>query len=46
MRTCPVCGATEADMSFRIDETVWCLACDWKGHEDDVLEERAHEDKT
>ncbi len=45
MRTCPKCGATEADMIFRIDETVWCLACDWEGHEDETQED-AHEDKT
>ena len=42
---CPKCGATEADMKFRIDETVWCLACDWEGHEDDTVVEEAHEDK-
>lgn len=36
-RLCPKCGATDADMKFRIDETVWCLFCDWEGHEDDVI---------
>lgn len=36
-RLCPKCGATDADMKFRIDETVWCLACDWEGHEDDTI---------
>lgn len=35
-RFCPKCGAGYEDMVFRIDETVWCLACDWEGHEDDV----------
>ncbi len=36
-RLCPKCGTTDADMQFRIDETVWCLFCDWEGHEDDVI---------
>ncbi len=36
-RACPSCGALPVDMHFRIDETVWCLFCDWEGHEDATL---------
>lgn len=39
-RYCPKCGSGVEEMVFRIDETVWCLYCDWEGHEDETqLEE-------
>lgn len=34
-RICPNCGDAE-DLHFNIDDTVWCLACDWEGHEDEL----------
>lgn len=37
-QACPRCGDAE-DLHFRIDDTVWCLACDWDGHEDELQQE-------
>ena len=38
-RKCPECGADAEDIVISIDETADCYVCNWKGHEDDLVEE-------
>ncbi len=38
-RYCPKCGAHDDDIVIGIDETADCYICNWKGHEDELLEE-------
>ena len=37
-RVCPECHGPEEDIVIGLDEWADCYACNWQGHEDDLME--------